>query len=767
MMFLRGSCAAVCRGGLEFTEKVNMSNRVKASRTVDGVARLLALAGLGVASAQAGVQPVLILNGLSDDISSNGQKAAGLLFDADAGEYVAHTWTRGVGYTRIVGGGLSAEPIRGSNDLSVLATGKVNTTNWGDLNCFNGYCAFGDCTPGVPLPPPSPCWIPTIAHSWTAAGGWVNAGSVDRLLDAGTGRYYGGTRCDGNVNSANDISGNGRYIVGGAWTTGLTRFDGGPSYGLCGDFAAFIADRTTGDMMSLPVGPGVTTARADRVNDDGSVITGYDLGEIIDPEFGAYEGRRASVWTNGVQTILNTVSSVFDTFPVNGAGTVLAIGTDPTFNNATFEINDMQVVRWVRQPNDSWIPEALGRVADYFDGVEVKPLVGMTVVAVSDDGNTIVGNATFATSFWDRINRGFIWNPSINGGVPMELGAYIASIAPGSPIVQTGFGLTAVRGLSADGNAISVSVEDARTTCDPQDLGLFTGNHGILYLDGSGISCDEPRLAMQPRGNISTQYTPFGVALNVFASGTWPMTYAWQREDPQNPGQWLDLTESCSGFPYGGEWDYEGVAKNQLRIGQATCGNNRDGRYRVIVSNSCGTVTSEPATVSFQQGTLITQQPVNAVGCSGGFVFFNAVAVSNSAELTNFWEIADASDPLNFVQIFDGQGTLPDGRPVNVFGSEGQFLGLTLGRSVSPGSYLLRTQFVSPCGGTTSNTVTLTVCPADFSCDGFVDGFDYDGFVAAFEEGTGPDGLDADFNGDGFVDGFDYDDFVTAFEAGC
>ncbi len=58
-------------------------------------------------------------------------------------------------------------------------------------------------------------------------------------------------------------------------------------------------------------------------------------------------------------------------------------------------------------------------------------------------------------------------------------------------------------------------------------------------------------------------------------------------------------------------------------------------------------------------------------------------------------------------------------------------------------------------------------CPsADFNGDNFVDFFDYDDYVACFEDGCGPDGLDADFNNDGFVDFFDYDDFVYSFE-GC
>jgi hypothetical protein len=732
------------------------------------VLALVAAAGMGVATT-ALAQPILIIHGLADDISANGTGATGLFFDADLLEYEIYRWQRGTGYTRVPGTGLSAEPIRGSSDLSVLATGKANTANWGDLNCFNGYCTFGDCTPGDPLPPLNPCPTPSIAHSWSAGTGWVNAGSIERVLDPVTGRFYGGTHCGTSINSVNDLSGNGRYMVGGAWSATLTGFGGGPSSGLCGDFVAFLADRTLGTISTLPVQPGTTTSRADSISNDGSVITGYDQGEIIDPEFGPYEGRRISVWTNGVQTLIDALSNAFSTYPVNGAGTVIVGDPAPAFNNATFGINDVQLVRWVRQPDNSWAPEALAKPADFFDGVETKPLLGFSPLAVSDDGNTIVGTASYGTGFFDRVSRAFIWNPAINEGVPMDLGLYLASVAPGSPIIEPGITLTAARAISADGNAITVSLTDARTTCDPQDLGLATGNHGVLYLNSSGIACDQPRIGLQPGGWVSTQYTSFGVALNVFASGTWPMTYQWQREDPQAPGSWINLSEACSGFPYGGEWDYEGANKNQLRVGQANCGGERDGRYRVVLTNPCGTVTSEPATVTFEQGTLITQQPTDARACRGSFVSMFAVAVSNSADLGSQWEVALASDPNNFTTLFDGTNILADGRTLEVFGATGQFLGMSPVRSPEPGSYIFRCQFLSPCGNATSDTATLTFCPADFNCDGFIDFFDYDSYVACFEGTECPnfDPLSADFNGDGFVDFFDYDAFVAAFEIGC
>ncbi len=74
---------------------------------------------------------------------------------------------------------------------------------------------------------------------------------------------------------------------------------------------------------------------------------------------------------------------------------------------------------------------------------------------------------------------------------------------------------------------------------------------------------------------------------------------------------------------------------------------------------------------------------------------------------------------------------------------------------------------VNPCSLTDIWLVRLLPqtpnCQPDFNADGFLDFFDYDAFIQAFEVGIPA----ADFNGDCFLDFFDYDDFVEAFETGC
>ncbi len=54
-------------------------------------------------------------------------------------------------------------------------------------------------------------------------------------------------------------------------------------------------------------------------------------------------------------------------------------------------------------------------------------------------------------------------------------------------------------------------------------------------------------------------------------------------------------------------------------------------------------------------------------------------------------------------------------------------------------------------------------CFSDFNGDEFVNGDDFDEFVALFELGD----ASADVNRDGFVNGDDFDEFVAAFVAGC
>ncbi|MEK6703970.1 MAG: hypothetical protein AABZ53_17060 [Planctomycetota bacterium] len=725
------------------------------------VSPCLILASLcGVASAQ----PKLVITGLGNDIAANGNGVAGQIYDASVEAYVPYTWTRTGGYVRIPGvyadGGSG---VHSSADLGALAMSAENLTDWGSLNCFNGYC-FGsmtNCTPGEPRPPINPCQIPSISHRWTAQTGWTPTGSFPRFLDGATGRYYGGTRCDYDINSPNAISGNGRYLVGGAWSALLTTPSGGPSFGMCGNFFGFRYDSVTGAFDQLQTTYG--TSRADRVNFDGSVITGYDL----DP---AQSLRRTVVWRNGVMTILDPYLGAKDNAAINAPGTLLAMGATPELVAEKFPGQEgARLVRWSLSGN-TWVPQNLGNPDAFPDpnsGVPI-PFGDVYVTAISDDGNTIVGTAQYGAPppSHSGLQRPFIWRPSINGGVPMDLEFYINSIDNQSnPIFGSGLSIASVRGLSADGNALLLAVRDETNTCSYPNISLNTGHTGILYLNASAVPCAQPRIALGPVDTIDESYTPFGVSLNVFASGSWPLSYVWQREDDNNPGTWNDLTESCQNFDRLIDWDFEGVFKNQLRIGQANCGGTRAGNYRVVVSNSCGSVTSQPASVTFDHTIKFTHQPDDLSTTGAPVTMY--IGVLGGGPNTDQWEIADPNGVDGFTPIYDGDFTAPDGRVLTFEGAFEQNLRITPGAWASPSSYGFRCVVTGPCHTNTTRTATLTICAADFDGDGTVDFFDYDAFVNCFEGLFCPPGKTADFDGDGSSDFFDYDAFVVAFEAGC
>lgn len=139
-----------------------------------------------------------------------------------------------------------------------------------------------------------------------------------------------------------------------------------------------------------------------------------------------------------------------------------------------------------------------------------------------------------------------------------------------------------------------------------------------------------------------------------------------------------------------------------------------------------------------------TEHPASTGGCLG-----------RSVTLTSR---ATGTGPLTYTWRRNGQ-------PI---GATGRTLTLSNLTAADAGTYDVVVR--NACNAVTSTPAVLTVascCPADFTGDGFVDGFDYDAFVACFEGITCPPGKTADFDGDGFVDSFDYDAFVGAFEAGC
>jgi hypothetical protein len=103
------------------------------------------------------------------------------------------------------------------------------------------------------------------------------------------------------------------------------------------------------------------------------------------------------------------------------------------------------------------------------------------------------------------------------------------------------------------------------------------------------------------------------------------------------------------------------------------------------------------------------------------------------------------------------------GGEVDVAGAGTGELRLSLDGAVASPGLRVRCVVSNPWGMATSEAVVLRICAADFDCDGFVNGNDYDGFADAFDAGR----AEADVNSDGLVNVEDYDLFAIGFDAGC
>lgn len=237
-------------------------------------------------------------------------------------------------------------------------------------------------------------------------------------------------------------------------------------------------------------------------------------------------------------------------------------------------------------------------------------------------------------------------------------------------------------------------------------------------------------------------------------------TYRWERENPGAPGQWLtlhngqQLTQGVSGVCA----TMTGVFTPILRLdweSNLALGCTIPHRFRCRVSTPCALLISDVAAVTLVAGggtPVIQTMPEAGYACAGGTAVLDVVA-GGLEPLTYQWH-RDA-------QPLSGQ-TLPT-------------LMLTGVTPADSGDYTV--VVANQCGATTTPAALLTVTPAaDANCDGVVNNFDIDPFVAAILEGpaawAATYGCDFtcvnDVNRDSMVNNFDIDPFVACvLAAGC
>lgn len=622
-------------------------------------------------------QPTLVVTGMTpDDLTSDGLGAIGSIYDAAVGRYYITRYFLGSGAEN-TGGDWEDGRTRASDDGMMIVWGTRNREGMG----------------GLPTSGNTP-------HLWNPATGVENLGTLPN-----------GNKCDAFQNSANDISADGRYVVGGAYTQRL-----------CGPYRAWVYDTTTGQYEILPSsvaqgGAPARATRADSISADGTIVIGYD--ENFDDLVGM-EVRRAVVWRKAGPVWEQTIIDHF-------GGELIAISADgqhmvgrysPDTMSDTFGTTTRLPVRW-SWDGAQWIPQNLGGDAS------------MIPYAMSADGGTVVGGT----------GNGFIWRADINGGVAENLDTYLRSLGWSVPNVSVGsfFGIAGL-GVSADGRRVLASFIDNRSECLP------TGFSAIIDLQGS-TDCEPVRINLDPLSQVKPAPDQFyGDTFNVFASGSGPLVYQWQEET--SPGVWTNLVDDHCSVTNPALFDFKGSTTSQLRVGHRTVG-QWGGTYRCVVSNACGGVETQPATLALCTTPGIAQQPQSVSASAGSTVEFSVKG--SGGGLYSFQWRRDgqplADGPSGSGSVVTGVD-LPTLRIANISAADAAAYDCVVG---------------NPCDSTISNGAILTTCVADFNFDGYVNGNDYDEFASLFEVGD----QGADINHDGYVNGNDYDEFAEAFEGGC
>lgn len=447
-----------------------------------------------------------------------------------------------------------------------------------------------------------------VTHRFDAGTGqWTNIGSFANVGGQGA------STCDANLAQPYGISGSGQFIVG-SGEFGAFGATGCNTRG----FAWNAADGVVRMLPPVNTGCQIFT-QAEFVTSDGLLVCGTDTHEeptdptgITAPVSGTCNARTVAVWERASATsdFLASGRTILDRFGGGGLGN-MSMAADGTVyaslssNAARFDAGDESLggsLARYQKVAGVWTRTIIGKVVPPPN----LPVAGAMIPrAVSDDGSTVVGTVIFGgTSPFFNPSDTFIYRATINGGVPMLLRDYLTQIN-GGPFPPTG-SVSFGGQISGDGNALLVSWSLGSVVgCSTPNTGLSDlPRPAILYLNGTNIPCEQPRIVGGPYDKAQEEFTQFGIVGNVFPSGSYPMSLQWQKEVPTGSGTWINLTNSCSDFNTDpiNPWIYEGTQGFQLRINMLAAANQRDGKYRVIATNSCGSATSQVADITAVAG---------------------------------------------------------------------------------------------------------------------------------------------------------------------
>jgi len=201
----------------------------------------------------------------------------------------------------------------------------------------------------------------------------------------------------------------------------------------------------------------------------------------------------------------------------------------------------------------------------------------------------------------------------------------------------------------------------------PGVSGDNAGRYGVVVSNSCGqVVSDEatlevdlkPVIVVQPQSQATCEGSE--VVFSIQATGTEPLSYQWRKDGADIPG----------------------ANATSLIIPGAS--NDSTGRYSVAVSNSCGQVVSDEATLEVNLKPSIVVQPQSQVVCEGSEVAFSVQATG--------------TEPLSYQWIKDG---------AEIPGANSDSYAISSATAAEVGSYSVAVS--NCCGLSISNVATLAV----------------------------------------------------------
>ncbi len=302
---------------------------------------------------------------------------------------------------------------------------------------------------------------------------------------------------------------------------------------------------------------------------------------------------------------------------------------------------------------------------------------GVNITNANSSSYTINNVANGDAGNYDVVVTGSCGSATSNTAVLAINAATIITTNPASQTVCAGGNVTFTAAATGTGvisyqwrkGGVNISGANAASytinTVSATDAGSYdviaTGSCGSVTSSAATLTVNiATAITAQPTNQASC--LGGSVTFVVSAMGT-NVTYQWQKGG-------VDITSAIAAS----------YTINSVSVGDA-------GTYSVVMTGSCGTVTSNNATLTLTAGTVINTQPASQAACVGGSVTFS-VAASGSGTVTYQWK--------------------KDG--VNILNETSSTFSINPVAAGDAATYSVLV--TSSCGSTESNSASLSITPA-------------------------------------------------------